>query len=104
MVPSFALQGLETAELSVRVGISGEQNQFAGFSRDQEQVLIGQEHHLPSPVTALFPSPFAVRQVETAENANVKAVGIAFMHDEIRELGFEALGLPPVGRHPRFAN
>ena len=83
MIPCLALKGLESPEFFSLFRICSQQNQFACFGYDQQQLLVGQEYHLATSIAAVFPGTLAIRHFDAAENAHIKAVGVTAMNNEI---------------------
>ena len=88
MIPRLAFEGLESPEFFSLFGICSQQNEFACFGCDQQKVLVGQEHHLSTSIAAILPGTFSIRHIDAAENAaaenaNIKAVSVTAMDNEI---------------------
>src|SRR5579871_3756986 len=94
VVPCLAIQRPETPQLPVLVGVGGEQNRLATLGHDQEQLLIGQLHDLSTAISASLPTAFPGGQIDAAEHAHIKAVGMAAVQHEIRELRLQVFGRP----------
>src|SRR5262249_26311615 len=100
VIPGLAAERLESPQLPVGRRIGGEQDQFAALRRYQEQLLVGQQHYLTAPITALFPSTFPIRHSETTENTDIKSIRVPVLNNEIREFRLKLFRIPFGGDGP----
>ena len=87
VVPGLTLDRRESCELSEPVGSRIDQRQLTLLCHHQQQVLIGQQDELAGAVTATFPFALSVLGVDAREDAAVEAEGVAFVNNEVAELG-----------------
>src|SRR5262249_20635212 len=77
------------------LGIGCQQDHFAGQLRgDHQKVLVWEQNDLSPPVTAFFPGSFSRGQIEASEDADIEAVGVSVVDDEIRKFRLELRRLP----------
>ena len=100
MVPRLAADRRDLPQLGELVGGRRHQRQLALLAKDQQQILIRQEHQLTVAVAAALPSALAVGHVDAGEQAAVKPVGVAFVHDEVVEVRLQSVRRPATRRRP----
>src|SRR5262249_22969148 len=100
MIPSLALQGLKSSDLLLTLRIGSQQNRLAAFGYYEKKRLVRQKNHLTPAKASFLPVPFAVRQIKATENADIKAIGVSFVHHKVRKFGLELLGHPKLGNLP----
>src|SRR5215471_18287452 len=97
VVPGLALDRLEPRQLRELVRGRPDKSQLSLLRQHQQQVLVGQQNELTVAVASALPLALAVLEVDAREDAAVEAEGMAFVNDEVVEVG-----LQPVRRPSRF--
>src|SRR5205814_9320089 len=89
VVPGLAFDRRESRELSELVCGRPDERQLTFLRQHQQQVLIRQQHDLAVAVASVLPLALAVLQVDARETAAVEAESMAFVDDEVVEVGLQ---------------
>src|SRR5262245_23820204 len=94
MVPGFAFDRLEPCDLSELVGRRSDHRQLTLLGQYKQKVLVWQQDELTVAVASPFPLTLAIFEVDACKDAAIKAEGVAFVNDEVIEVGLQPCRAP----------
>src|SRR3990172_12634598 len=89
VVPGLALDRREPRELPELVGGRIDERQLTLLRQHEQHVLVGQEDELAVAVASALPLALSVLEVDAGEDAAVEAEGMAFVNDDVVEVGLQ---------------
>ena len=93
-IAALAFDGWDLRDLSELIGRRLHERQLAVLRQHQQQVLIGQQDELAVAVASALPLSLAVLEVDAREDAAVEAERMAFVNDEVVEVGLQPVRGP----------